>query len=207
MSGLFGTTPADRSATGLDDHRLRRVLRQIVLSSKLGLRSRVRVVGDQAELACEAFARLGMDASCGDAADDRAPCDAAILLEWGSTEPGERSLLSFAALHRSSALLKTVRPGGTLVVIGRFDQVGKAHEAACFARHVRELGRPPQLKVIPDGLINRFFGFRKSAGTAIAFCRQSKQVAMPVSLSPTNAISLPTCCAWAAQPARKPQAA
>ncbi len=150
----------------------RNVWRHLVASAGLGLKSRVIVAGDAAELAATFFRGLGFDAAAADdpSADALTECDAVIWLEIRPIIERTRSLLASESLQQTTQLLRRVGPQGVFQFVCLIGNDGNAHELECVESHLRALGEQPQVTVFPA---RSFAGFLRRGGPtyAVATCR------------------------------------
>lgn len=207
MQRLLGIRSCDSTTPKRDLPLPRRVLKYFVTVAKLGLRSRVRIGGGQADQVCNLLLRLGIDSSIAESGHDEDRYDAALWIEPDSAAGNERSLLSPSRLQLSNALLQAVRPGGVFVFVGRLEDHSSGHDAACIERHLFALEQSPRLSVIPVRSLLRFFGRNSGSAYVLAACEliNSAKKHRPASLP--GEFSNEVCCPWAAPCSTRSRAA
>jgi len=150
----------------------RSVWRHLVTSAKLGLKSRVIVAGDAAELAAAFFRGLGCEAAAAndESSDSMSDCDAVIWLEIRPIVERTRSLLASESLQQTTQLLRRVGSWGVFQFVCLIGNDGSAHEIKCVEGHLAALGEQPQVTVLPA---RSFGGFFRGGGPAyaVATCR------------------------------------
>ena len=177
----------------------RNVWRHLVATAALGLKSRVLVVGDAAELAASFFRGLGCDATSADEQKWELSADYDAVIRFEILTPAERtpSLLGTESLQRTAELLQRVAPCGLLQFVCLVGNDGSAHSVACVENHLKALGEQPQIAVFPVRSFGKLF---RGAGRsfAVASCRTAERnrEAPPHVFAAGNHHD-DSCCRWA----------